>query len=143
VETDNLSSSAHQAPETIYERYLAEAFSREKSNVENYDRSLLTLSAALLGLSATFVRDIAAPSDAVHLWTLYASWIALALTIIATSRSSSRPRPALLDEAPHAFADVRLMAWLSQVALMLFFDAFGGLIARGDESDPIRRKGAP
>jgi hypothetical protein len=60
---------------------------REMSNAETYDKSLLTLSSALLGLSLTFIGNVVPISQATALCLLYLAWAALAATIALTISS--------------------------------------------------------
>lgn len=51
-------------------------------NKEHLNRSILTLSAALLGLSVAFIKDLRAAVDSPYFWVLRASWIGLILAIV-------------------------------------------------------------
>ena len=57
---------------------------RQMSNSETYDKSLLTLSSAFLGLSLTFIQNVVPLADGKCLLLLYLSWGLFALTIILT-----------------------------------------------------------
>jgi hypothetical protein len=61
-----------------------EAYARDRSNVENYDRAILTLSSALLGGSVTFIKEIVEPAEAVFLPLLYTAWTGLAATVVVS-----------------------------------------------------------
>lgn len=71
--------------EPNYEGYwkaLEDLNRRQISNSETYDKSLLTLSSALLGLSLTFIKDSVDIAAANALCLLYASWFLFSGTII-------------------------------------------------------------
>jgi hypothetical protein len=68
----------------LHESARAELLERQFSNSEAYDKAILTLSSGFLALSLTFIKDLV-PSNAIKgVGLLYASWIVLALAIIAT-----------------------------------------------------------
>jgi hypothetical protein len=71
----------------IYENTRADLLSRQKSNSEQYDKALLTLSSAALGISVTFVTDYVSAHEAVRVWALYGSWLLLFCSIIVTMAS--------------------------------------------------------
>lgn len=60
---------------------------RELSGSENFDKSVLTLSSAGLGLSLTFLKDFVQLSSATTKWALYGSWIAFTLATVGTMLS--------------------------------------------------------
>lgn len=60
---------------------------RQMSNSETYDKSLLTLSSAFLGLSLTFIQNVVPLKTAEYLFLLYLSWGLFALTVILTIAS--------------------------------------------------------
>jgi hypothetical protein len=62
----------------------SEASKRELSGSENFDKSVLTLSSAGLGLSLTFLKDFVQLSSATTKWALYGSWIAFTLATLGT-----------------------------------------------------------
>lgn len=65
----------------------SEANKRELSGSENFDKSVLTLSSAGLGLSLTFLKDFIALSSATTKWALYGSWVAFTLATVGTMLS--------------------------------------------------------
>ncbi|RKU01674.1 hypothetical protein C7H84_19900 [Burkholderia sp. Nafp2/4-1b] len=67
----------------LYERYKEDLSKREISNAENHDRSILTYSAAGLGLSLSLLKDFVPITQAKYSWTLYGSWIFFCLAIIS------------------------------------------------------------
>lgn len=70
-----------------YNAYIKDLNVREISNSETYDKSLLTLSSAFLGLSLTFINNVVSLSEAGQLFLLYFSWALFALTIVITISS--------------------------------------------------------
>lgn len=71
----------------LFDKYWAEAQTRQRSSSENYDKSILTYSSGGLAISLTFLKDIVPIKEAVHLSWLYFSWGcfvgATALTIVS------------------------------------------------------------
>jgi hypothetical protein len=65
----------------------ADLLKRQLSNAENYDKAILTLSAAALGFSLAVLKDIVPLATAKYLPLLYASWAFLALSLVATLAS--------------------------------------------------------
>lgn len=73
-----------------YTDFLAETHKRELSGSENFDKSVLTLSSAGLGLSLTFLKDFASVGHDAFAWLpwlLYMSWIAFTLATLCTMAS--------------------------------------------------------
>lgn len=66
---------------------VSEANKRELSGSENFDKSVLTLSSAGLGLSLTFLKDFVHLSSATTKWALYGSWVAFTLATLGTMLS--------------------------------------------------------
>ena len=54
------------------------------SNSENYDRAILTLSTASLGLSVTFIKNMVEIDQAACLWLLETSWVLFGIAIVTT-----------------------------------------------------------
>lgn len=52
----------------------ADLFKRQLSNAENYDKAILSLSTAFLGLSFAFMKDHVPAHQAEWLYLLYGSW---------------------------------------------------------------------
>lgn len=74
----------------LHADFLAETHKRELSGSENFDKSILTLSSAGLGLSLTFLKDFAPVGHAVLTWgpwLLYASWVAFTFATLSTMSS--------------------------------------------------------
>lgn len=61
----------------------AEVLKRELAGSDNFDKSVLTLSSAGLGLSLTFLKDFGVTSVSSP-WALYASWSAFVLATLCT-----------------------------------------------------------
>ena len=61
-----------------------ELLKRDLSNTENYDKSILTLSAASLGLSLTAIRFVVPLESANHLWLVVLGWLLLLVSIISS-----------------------------------------------------------
>jgi len=68
----------------LYNDYYQEINNRSLSNIENYDKAILSLSVGLLGLSITFIKNIVSLNKAEYLWLLQISWLFLVLAIIIT-----------------------------------------------------------
>ncbi|MEI8574822.1 hypothetical protein J0667_23065 [Methylomonas sp. WH-1] len=66
----------------IHDAYRAELLKRQLSNTENYDKAILSLSSAALGLSLTAIKLIIPIDLAGHLWSIKLSWVLFLLTII-------------------------------------------------------------
>jgi len=67
-----------------YNAYMKDLRLIQMSNAETYDKALLTLSSAFLGISLTFISNVVSLSEAYYLFFLYFSWSLFALTIILT-----------------------------------------------------------
>lgn len=71
----------------IYDKYWAEAQTRQRSSSENFDKSILTYSSGGLAISFTFLKDFVPVKEAVYAPLLYSSWLcfvaATALTIVS------------------------------------------------------------
>lgn len=92
----------------LYEKTRDGLMANQLSNAEAYDKSLLTLSSAFLGISFVFLKDIVPLTLAHHVWLLIASWIGFALTIVATIFSfiyGQRVIKRLLDGARRYYID--------------------------------------
>lgn len=68
----------------LYDKTRDELLQQQMSNSETYDKSLLTLSSAFLGLSLAFIKDFVPLQDVKSSWLLMASWIGFSLVIIGT-----------------------------------------------------------
>lgn len=62
----------------------ADLLKRQLSNSENYDKAVISLSTAFLGLSLAFLKDLVPIQQAEWLCLLYGSWLALAGAVLAT-----------------------------------------------------------
>jgi hypothetical protein len=54
-----------------------------RSSSSEYDKNILALSSAALGLSLTFMKDIVPLKDITHRYSLYASWMLFAASVLA------------------------------------------------------------
>lgn len=76
----------------------------EKSGAESFDKTITTLSAGSLGLSITFIHNIAPEPDIETIWMLVIAWsgfgLALFLTLLSflASQSAMRKQRELLDQ---------------------------------------------
>ena len=70
--------------EKLYTDYLQEINKRELSGSENFDKAVLTLSSAGLGVSVTLLKDVIQLDQAVFLPVLYGSWSLFAVAIAST-----------------------------------------------------------
>lgn len=68
----------------MFDAFRDELHKRDLSNTENYDRTILTLSSAALGLSLTAIKIVVPFNGAEHIWLIKFGWIFLLLTITAT-----------------------------------------------------------
>jgi len=68
----------------MFDSFRDELLKRDLSNTENYDKSILTLSAAALGLSLTAIRFIVPLETAEHLWLVIWGWILLLGSIFSS-----------------------------------------------------------
>lgn len=68
----------------LYEKTRDELIASQLSNAEAYDKSLLTLSSAFLGISFVFIKDIVPLTLVHHVYLLIASWVLFASTIVGT-----------------------------------------------------------
>ena len=71
----------------LYGEFLSEAHKRELSGSENFDKSVLTLSSAGLGLSVSFLKDQVPVNPDVVQWLLYGSWALFAIATVSTMSS--------------------------------------------------------
>ncbi len=68
----------------VYKSFTDDLSKRQMKDAEMYDKSLLTLSSAFLGLAVTFTKDVVPLANARWLFLMYGSWILFAMTIIIT-----------------------------------------------------------
>ena len=71
----------------LHADFVAEIHKRELSSSENFDKSILTLSSAALGLSVTYLKDFVPIGLAVVPWALYTSWALFTAAMCATMAS--------------------------------------------------------
>lgn len=71
----------------LYAETRTDLLNRQLSNSENFDRSVLSLSSALLAGSIAFIKPLAAGPATGHVVLLSASWIALGVAIATTMLS--------------------------------------------------------
>lgn len=74
---------------TMFKEYQDHLWTLRQSNIEHSDSLILTLSAAILGLSISFVKDLVPLARAVHLECLLISWGLLSAAIMSTLVSYS------------------------------------------------------
>jgi hypothetical protein len=76
----------------------------EKSGAESFDKTITTLSAGALGLSITFLYEIAPMPNSETIWMLLAAWAGFGLALLATlfsflsSQSAMRKQREFLDQ---------------------------------------------
>lgn len=83
TESANAGSSENTRSK-IYDEYRRELTVKQNSNSENYDKSILTLSSAGLGLSLAFIKDIVPLARVQDLSMLLTSWGCFAAAIVVT-----------------------------------------------------------
>jgi hypothetical protein len=83
VESEFLPSNEARA---YYDKYWAEAQTRQRSSSENFDKSILTYSSSGLAVSLAFLKDFVPIKSAVWPSLLYSSWL---LFVLATSLTIS------------------------------------------------------
>lgn len=70
----------------LYGEFLAETHKREMAGADNFDKSVLTLSSAGLGLSLSFLKDFVG-QGIVWPWVLYGSWVLFVAATLSTMLS--------------------------------------------------------
>ena len=68
----------------LYNEYYKDINSRILSNIENYDKAILSLSVTMLGLSIAFIKNIVSLENVKELIILECSWLFLVLAVIST-----------------------------------------------------------
>jgi multisubunit Na+/H+ antiporter MnhG subunit len=68
----------------MFNSYREDLLKRNLSNTENYDKAILTLSSASLGLSLALVKIIVPADEAEFFWMLYSNWALLVLSIFSS-----------------------------------------------------------
>ncbi|MBU1100243.1 MAG: hypothetical protein KKA84_07540 [Bacteroidetes bacterium] len=71
----------------IYASFREYLLKSQISNSENFDKSILSLSSAALGISLAFIKDVVNLQIAQHTILLKISWILFTISIIATMLS--------------------------------------------------------
>lgn len=87
--------------EELHDEYRKKTLEDIKSETENFDRYLLTLSSGALGLSLAFIKDIVPLGSAIRIPWLITSWIAFLLCIVATLFSFQASIRALENTIPY------------------------------------------
>lgn len=87
----------------LYDDYCKEVESRVQYNVENYDKSILSLSTTILGLSMAFIKDIVPLQGASYKWLLYTSWTSFVLSIVFVMISFYSGKKASLNRIDDAY----------------------------------------
>jgi len=68
----------------VYERMRDELLISQRSNSDNFDKAILSLSSAGLALTLTFISNLIDLSTAQILFLLYSTWVLFILAIIST-----------------------------------------------------------
>lgn len=71
----------------LYNEYAKEVDKRILSNVENFDKNILTISTFLLGLSLIFIKDIVGDETPKNIEYIHSSWTYLLVSIAMTITS--------------------------------------------------------
>jgi hypothetical protein len=87
--------------EELHDEYRQKVWEDTKSGTENFDKYLLTFSSGALGLSLTFIKDVAPIGQAVWIPSLFVSWVAFLLCILVTLISFRISILALEGMLPH------------------------------------------
>ncbi len=95
----NTEENKNQSQE-LYSKYREDLLKRQLSNNENYDRAILTLSTAALGMTVTFIRDLKQPD---WIAALMIAWICMVIAIIAIVASYQLSQRAIKDHLEFAF----------------------------------------
>lgn len=91
----------------LHAEFIAEAHKREMASTDNFDKSVLTLSSAGLGLSISFLKDFGGQS-VLWPWVLYGSWIlfvAATLSTMLSFMSSVKALELAKHNAKHAYLE--------------------------------------
>jgi hypothetical protein len=67
---------------TLHLEHCKVAWGAIQSSSDEYDKSILTLSSAMLGLSLTFMKDIVPMAQITHRYSLYVSWICFTVSVL-------------------------------------------------------------
>lgn len=82
-EVDAQNSSANDFRLKLHGDHCKLAWDAIRSSSDEYDKNLLKLSTAFLGLSLTFMKDVVGTNRITHCYSLYASWASLAAVVLA------------------------------------------------------------
>lgn len=74
-------SAEQQLRQHLFDKVREEIVQAQQKNAEQFDRSVLTLSAAFLALSTSFIKDVVPLSQLTNQWLLYFSWVLFVLVI--------------------------------------------------------------
>ena len=77
-------------------------FQNQLSNAEGFDKAILSLSSAGLGLSFAFIKDIVPISHAEYIWLLEISWFFFVIAIISTLISYITSQAGLKNQLEYA-----------------------------------------
>lgn len=83
-ERQNSHDSSASDEYELYYKEEEELSKRELSNIENFDKAILSLSSAGLGLSLVFIKNVVELAKANYVFILHASWLMFVLAITST-----------------------------------------------------------
>ncbi|MBC7819979.1 MAG: hypothetical protein IAG10_24110 [Planctomycetaceae bacterium] len=81
---ENVQPEVEQRRLDAYQRYRDDLLKRQISNSESYDKAILTLSSAALGLTLTFIDRVVPLRQAECLSLMIAVWVLFATSIVVT-----------------------------------------------------------
>jgi hypothetical protein len=84
---DSQATDDPKVRQELYAKTRDDLLKRQLSNSENADRAVLTVSAAALGFSLAFIKDIVPLGTAIYQALLYLSWLCFVLAIVITLAS--------------------------------------------------------
>ena len=84
---DDQATHDKEVRQELYAKTRDDLLKRQLSNSENADRAVLTVSAAALGFSLAFIKDIVPLGTAMYPALLYLSWLCFVVAIIITLTS--------------------------------------------------------
>lgn len=90
IRRETLTHGTHSSDDEakdLYAKTRDDLLKRQLSNSENYDKAILSLSTAFLGLSLAFLKDIVPVEQSKFLMFLYCSWGALVFSVVCTISS--------------------------------------------------------
>lgn len=79
-----MAEDADQRRRALYDAHLKQTWQDIQSSTDDFDKNLLAVSSAALGLSVGFIKDIVHFPTAVWHPVLYVSWVCLAACIVTT-----------------------------------------------------------